>query len=391
MHSVGRSPLGQAFAVIVTFLCPSAPHPIGGVTALYQFANGLARRGHDVHLVHAPFFRNRITSLDDLEWFRFEATIEHHLIERGGPMPPADICFGPTGDPIHGLPVVLIQGFEMLHLGIEREAFRTRALKVCIASWLVDVGQRFGAPPEQFEVVHMGIDHDRYRLLVASEDRDPVVGMLYSRHEAKGSDIGLAALARVRERRGDLEVLAFGTSEPDEPLPSWVHLTIHPDQEALVREIYNRAAVFVQPSNYEGFGFTAVEAMACGAALVTTDNGGSRDYAHPGETALTSPPGDVEALAANIERLLDDAPLRLRLAKAGRAMATTFTWDQAAADLEACLERYLADPEAYQHDPLPEPEGAWDGVDWWALSPANAQPGAEDPGAASRAARSASK
>jgi glycosyltransferase involved in cell wall biosynthesis len=377
--------------MIVTFVCPSAPHPIGGVTALYEFANGLARRGHDVHLVHAPFFRNRIASLDDLAWFRFEPTVHHHLLEPGDPMPAADICFGTSGDPIHGLPVVLVQGFEMLHIGLERAGFRTRALKVCIASWLVEVGERFGVPAEQFEVVHMGIDHSRYRVMIPPEDRGPVVGMLYSTHEAKGSDMGLAALARVREQVPNLEVLAFGTSAPSEPLPPWVDLTIDPDQEVLVRNLYNRCAVFVQPSHREGFGFTAVEAMACGAALATTDNGGSRDYAYPDRTALISPPGDADALAANVVALLRQRELRLRLAHAGRDLVTTFTWDQAAADLEACLERYLADPEAYQHEPLPEPEGAWDGVDWWALSPANAQPGAEDPGAASRAARSASK
>ncbi len=73
--------------------------------------------------------------------------------------------------------------------------------------------------------------------------------------------------------------------------------TLDPDPERLVSDIYDRSRVFVQASHYEGFGFTAVEGMACGAALVTTDNGGSRDYAFHGETALVVPPGDVDGLA----------------------------------------------------------------------------------------------
>jgi glycosyltransferase involved in cell wall biosynthesis len=355
--------------VIVTFACPSAPHPIGGVVALYEFANGLARRGHQVHLVHAPFFRNRIDSLDDLGWFAFEPTIEHHLHGQAGePFPPADICFGTTGDPDHGLPVVLVQGVEMLHLGVEREGFRTPGLKVCIARWLVDVGSRFGVPPERFEVVHMGIDQDRFRLTRPIEDRPPRVGILHSDHEAKGWDVGLAALEAVHEQFPDLEVLAFGTSEPRTPLPPWMSFTLAPDRDDLVHEIYNRCRVFVQSSWYEGYGFTAVEAMACGAALATTDNGGSRDYADPGVTALVSPPGDVAGLAGHIVSLLTDEALARRLAVAGRNLAAGLSWDKAAADLEACLERYLADPAPYLVPAGPEPpRNDTDPIDWYAL------------------------
>ncbi len=354
--------------MIITFVCPSAPHPVGGVTALYEFAGGLARRGHEVHLVHAPFFRNRIDSLDDLAWFPFEPSVHHHLVDAvTGVMPRADVCFGISDDPTHGLPAVLIQGFEMLHVGLERAAFRTPAPKVCIASWLVEVGRRFGVPDEQLVVVHMGIDHDRYRVVRPIEDRGPVVGLLHASHEAKGWDVGMAALERVQAQVPELQVLAFGTSEPAGPRPPWLRFALDPDQEVLVADLYNRCSVFVQPSHHEGFGFTAVEAMACGAALVTTDNGGSRDYAHHDRTALTSPPGDPTALADHVLALLADEPRRRRLARQGRDLVAAFSWDQAAADLEAVLVRYLADPAALQHPPAPEAADAWDGVDPWGL------------------------
>jgi glycosyltransferase involved in cell wall biosynthesis len=81
-----------------------------------------------------------------------------------------------------------------------------------------------------------------------------------------------------------------------------------------------------------------MEAMACGAALATYDNGGCRDYAHDGETALVAPRRDVEALARALARLIENAALRERLARAGQAfIRREFDWDRAAARLEAIL------------------------------------------------------
>ena len=78
-----------------------------------------------------------------------------------------------------------------------------------------------------------------------------------------------------------------------------------------------------------------MEAMACGAALVTYDNGGCRDYARDGETALVARRRDVADLAARLELLASDPALRARIAAAGRRLVTTaFDWDRAVARLE---------------------------------------------------------
>jgi glycosyltransferase involved in cell wall biosynthesis len=86
-----------------------------------------------------------------------------------------------------------------------------------------------------------------------------------------------------------------------------------------------------------------MEAMACGAALVTYDNGGCRDYARHGETALVARRRDVADLAAQLERMATDAALRARLAGAGAALVTgAFDWERAVARLEACFARSVA-------------------------------------------------
>lgn len=336
----------------VSVAVPSGKDPVGGVFALYEFANGLARRGHEVHLAHVNIWGRGVESMDDLQRYSFEPEIAHHFShEDQGAMPPADIFFGTGAPERFGQPVLLVQGMDMLHPHIEQQAFRSPCLKVCVATWLKDAGAVFGAPPEQFRVAPMGIDRARYRLTEPIDTRRPTVAMLYSTHPAKGWDVGLPALIEAKRHRPDLDAVVFGTVEPPEALPPWVRFLLSPDPETAVREVYNRSQVFLQASHYEGFGFTAIEAMACGCALVTTDNGGSRDYAFDGETALVTGPGDASALASAIVALVDDPVRRLAMAEAGRRLVQRFDWDAGAAALERHLLDYLADPAAFQRLP----------------------------------------
>jgi glycosyltransferase involved in cell wall biosynthesis len=327
---------------------------MGGVSAMYEFANGLSRRGHEVHIAHGAFWgRPGISSLDDLTWFRFEPNVAHHFGEGSIALPDADVIFG-TGAPRHlGLPVLLVQGFEMFPPEIEREVFRTPCLKVCVASWLVEVGAGYGVPPEQIVHVAMGIDHETFHVVRPIAARSPRVAILRNTHPAKGWAVGLAALEVVHRERPDVEVVAFGTEPPGDDVPTWIETVTDPAPRALVEDVYNGSQVFLQSSMYEGFGFTAVEAMACGCALVTTDNGGSRDYALSGRTALVTATGDAEGLAAHTLRLLAGEGERIRIAEAGREHVQRFRWDDAAGALEGHLLRYLADPDPFLR-PLPE-------------------------------------
>src|SRR4029079_10492585 len=82
----------------------------------------------------------------------------------------------------------------------------------------------------------------------------------------------------------------------------------------------------------------AMEGMAGGAALCTYDNGGCRDYAIDGRTAVVSPRRDLDALAWGLARLVEDEELRTRIARQGQNfVGTQFDWERATARLESIL------------------------------------------------------
>ncbi len=99
------------------------------------------------------------------------------------------------------------------------------------------------------------------------------------------------------------------------------------------------ATVFAFPSLYEGFGLPAVEAMACGAAILT-----SRDTAMAeicGDAARLVDPYSVDDIAAGLEELLDDAELRDCLGLRAQQQARQYSWERAAAETIAVYRHVL--------------------------------------------------
>jgi glycosyltransferase involved in cell wall biosynthesis len=99
--------------------------------------------------------------------------------------------------------------------------------------------------------------------------------------------------------------------------------------------LYSAATAVVIPSLAEGFGLPAVEAAACGAPLVLSDIPAHRESMADG--ALYFAPTDAQALASQVERVLDDEPARSALAARGRELVSRLSWDATAQRLRALL------------------------------------------------------
>lgn len=111
--------------------------------------------------------------------------------------------------------------------------------------------------------------------------------------------------------------------------------------EADLAGLLELASVVAVPSRYEGFGLPALEAMAVGVPVVAADTTALPEVL--GSAGVLVPPGDVDAWAEALDRLLVDPAERVRLGEAGRARAAGFS---VAANAEGMVDLYR---RALQH------------------------------------------
>jgi glycosyltransferase involved in cell wall biosynthesis len=216
-----------------------------------------------------------------------------------------------------------------------RVARRMPAILTVSASSAADIVRDFRVPQDRLTVVPVGVDPDVFVPPTTPRVPGRIVAMASADVPIKGLVPLLEAVAKLRTER-DVELVVVG--RPKEGgvalqtidrlgLVDAVRFVSGISEEQLV-ELFGSAQVAVVPSLYEGFSLPAVEAMACGTPLVATTAGALPEVVGPdGETALHVPPGDPEALAAAVGRLLDDDDLATRIGAAGRdRVVELFTW-----------------------------------------------------------------
>jgi len=114
-----------------------------------------------------------------------------------------------------------------------------------------------------------------------------------------------------------------------------------PHREEIAR-LYASSNVFLSASDYEASPLPILEAMKSQTAIVTSDNGGIRDYVVHGQNAIVVKPHTAESLARAVANLLDDKAMRSRIAQAGFETSQEFTWEKSMDNLQKCFYRDMA-------------------------------------------------
>lgn len=202
------------------------------------------------------------------------------------------------------------------------------------------LASRFPSPAarRKIRVLHNGVDLDRFR---PGKDRGPAEG----RPAATALRIG--TVGRVEAEKGILDLLeAFRRLGEAAPSARLLVAGGFPDSAYLrrclefcrqagiggrveflgavqpIEEFLRALDIFVLPSTAaEAFPRAVLEAMACGIPVVATASGGVPEAVEEGRTGFLVPPGDPEAMADRMRRLIEDPGLRLRLGRGGRLRA----------------------------------------------------------------------
>lgn len=214
----------------------------------------------------------------------------------------------------------------------------------------------YGAGSSRIRIVPPGVDLSRFHPIEQSYAKSVIGIPAHHRmilfagriERLKGIDTLFQAMAVLRRRRSDWDwahlCVAIIGGDPSEHglrqneemarlhelreelgLTELVTFLGARDQDAL-QYYYAAAEMLVMPSHYESFGMVALEAMACGTPVIASDVGGLSTLVQDGKTGLRVKVSDAAALAAAIERLMDDPARRRRMGHRAACYAEDYAW-----------------------------------------------------------------
>ncbi len=338
----------------ITFVLPSTPfRTSGGSKIVFQYANRFVKRGYDVKIL---FLCDRSLSSRGLpEWLRRlicsgivavyplgtelspwvkKRSIFHMCDDNVKDGDYIVATSYETSNPVYhlsekkGKKIYFIQDYENWTCSDKEVQQTYQWMKnVVISRWLEKIVDQYSG--KKSICISNCIDTDKFGIDIPIKKRDALsIAALYHRADHKGFKYTWKAIQMIKERYPNVRVRCFGLSKKPKWMPNWVNYTENANYRQL-RRIYNDTAIFICSSIDEGYGLTGAESMACGCALASTAYRGVFEYAVDNENALLSPVKDVDAMVKNIDRLIHDKELRVRLAVAGRKTIEQMSWEKA--------------------------------------------------------------
>lgn len=228
--------------------------------------------------------------------------------------------------------------------------------------------------PGEYKIVPNGVEPGRYqRAVPIARYRDGVPNILFvGRMEPRKGLIHLLRAFRKLQRDGvRARLLLVGTGPGEREARRYVLTRQLENVEFLGRvpegqkaQLFKTADIYVSPATgRESFGIVLLEAMSAGAPIICSDIHGYRGVVRRDRDGLLVEPGDADALAASMRRLIDDPQLRAKLSRAGEERAQLFTWErvgQAVEEYYGFVIRRLAEqgqlPQGFSAE-IPPPPG----------------------------------
>ena len=267
---------------------------------------------------------------------------------------PTDVVHSPAQDPPARPPAPWVQTLHdvvPLEAGTpaERRRWRRAARRIRRASAVIAVSQwsartgivSLGLEPSRVHVIPHGVA-EHFRPAQRREPAAPYVLFVGEYDPRKRHDLAFAAAGQLAEAGVPHRLVVAGRIAPwyeqqmhdlvaTAPRPELIELVGHVGEESLV-DLYQQAAALLVTSSAEGFGFPALEAMACGTPVVAFRNSATEEIL--GAAGTLVPDGDIAAMVKVLRGLLADGRHWQEASAAALERAQEFSWAE-------CVRRHI--------------------------------------------------
>jgi len=330
---------------------------IGGAQRmLAELVNGLAQRGHDVTVLLPPgepieyplrarVIRSSGASITAADFPKGDVIVSNFYTT----VPAAQLA-SQHGKGLHVRLSLCYEPAFLPHSPLSFPSYHATPHLLVLSTWQQKIIQlNHGI---RGHIVPVGVGPSFRNLGIRRPEDPPHIAAILRKPEGgfswhRDQDTLIQALIQVKNRFPNIAVSLFCPPGELATSPILQHMAstgpfrvLTPKDDAELCYHYNEAHIFVSSSTYDAASLPGLEAMKCGAALVTAYSGGNADYCQHEANCLMSYRYE-NRLAHNVLRLIQDPTLRAMLAREGEREASRWTWERSVNAFEAAVLRIL--------------------------------------------------
>lgn len=336
IENVEKDKLEITYIMVWTKVC-------GGSKIILEYANRLAKKGHKINIVTYDEYPDWYELSDKINFVKAPENedIEKYIPNSDVVVPTSWKCIRKAIKANKGPVVFFEQGgshlFEIDRLSeIKRKVVYNR---MQLLPFIYTVSKYSAEKIEEIygrrsSIIYNALESKIFYPREKERNENEISITIVGSEDFKFKNVGeVLEVIRELKEKYQIKLNWITQTEPKINIEEGKNAIVNPEQK-IIGDVLRNTDIYICNSEYESFGLPTLEAMTCGATVITTDTGGMRDFIIDRENALVIKHHNKEDMKEKIEMLINDKNLMHKMSQNGIATASKFNWDNTILSME---------------------------------------------------------
>ena len=336
IENIEKDKLEITYIMVWTKVC-------GGSKIILEYANRLAKKGHKINIVTYDEYPDWYELSDKINFVKVPENedIQKYIPNSDVVVPTSWKCIRKAIKANKGPVAFFEQGgshlFEIDRLSeIKRKVVYDR---MQLPPFIYTVSKYSAEKIEEIygkssSIIYNALESKIFYPREKERDEKEISITIVGSEDFKFKNVGeVLEVIRELQEKYQIKLNWITQTEPKINKEERKNAIVNPEQK-IIGDVLRNTDIYICNSEYESFGLPTLEAMTCGAAVITTDTGGMRDFVIDGENALVIKHHNKEDMKDKIEMLINNRDLMHKMSQNGIATASKFNWDNTILSME---------------------------------------------------------
>lgn len=336
IENIEKNKLEITYIMVWTKVC-------GGSKIILEYANRLAKKGHKINIVTYDEYPDWYELSDKINFVKVPENedIEKYIPNSDVVVPTSWKCIRKAIKANKGPVAFFEQGgshlFEIDRLSeIKRKVVHDR---MQLPPFIYTVSKYSAEKIEEIygkssSIIYNALESKIFYPREKERDEKETSITIVGSEDFKFKNVGeVLEVIRELKEKYQIKLNWITQTEPKINIEEGKNAIVNPEQK-IIGDVLRNTDIYICNSEYESFGLPTLEAMTCGATVITTDTGGMRDFVIDRENALVIKHHNKEDMKEKIEMLINDKNLMHNIAQKGIITASKFNWNNTIFSME---------------------------------------------------------